>query len=355
MADEEKKNDFGKLFKTFILYTILFIVYFCWGSTILYGCKMAAAGILPTDDNAPPFVDNMSGDIPAKPPVGIYQTDSGGINMPNADGKDAFYKFGLNFRPPTVHNKLNCESNVFTEELDKTGNPVRTTDWSMFNWNKYTVGRIFNETFAMNMNLLNKLLKFQHDFMWEEVIVFLGPLFTILLSPFITICTSLYLAYSTIINVKRWATTKGDGKPLELLRDHVWYLGWNYLWLLIAAIVVISVIFPVSFTGYLTCSNLIMFLCWAFIAMYPNNVPDKKPGMACPVKTEMHGSIKESMLHFETWNLFIINVIFVVCALTALTPGVGGGIAAAFAFVCVCSYMGWVDPFGKKASTASTV
>jgi hypothetical protein len=66
MSDEEevkKENNISKLIGNFIFFVLLFIFYFAYGSTILYGCKLAAANLLPYDVNTAPYVDNNTNPI----------------------------------------------------------------------------------------------------------------------------------------------------------------------------------------------------------------------------------------------------------------------------------------------------
>jgi hypothetical protein len=344
MAEEEKKeNDVGKFFWTFVLGIVCFIVYFNWGSTILYGCKLAEAGVLPTNVNKAPFVDIREDTQPSK--VGLFADKKGEVKT-----EDGLYLYELLFNTISAHKKRKFVDGVYSEVAGDD-----TTDWMLFdalkvsnpNDKRNPLGKIFVDTFAKNMSMyetfFNGISKIcgQND----TAIIYLGPIAAALFIPFGIIASGFMLAYDCLINVKDWATKMKDGTtPIKWEKgSRMSFLFWNYIWLLISAALILGAIIPVTFTIYSALGIIVMIICWAVVSLYPNNVPNLND----KDKKASNGTLIQGLKRYETINLFLINVIFVACAWTSFNNTVAGGVTAAFVIVCLAAYMKWIRPFNS--------
>jgi hypothetical protein len=348
MAEEkEKENNVGKFFWTFVLGIVCFIIYFNWGTTILYGCKLAEAGVLPTDVNKAPFVDIRDDKPPSK--VGWFADKKGEVKT-----EDGLYLYDLLFNTISAHKKRKFVDGVYSEVAGDD-----TTDWMLFDALKVSnpngipmkrnpLGKIFVDTFAKNMSMYETFFNGFSKVCGqnETAIIYLGPIFATLFIPFGIIASGFMLAYDCLISVKDWATKMKDGTtPIKWEKDHrLEFIFWNYIWLLISAVLIMGAIIPVTFTIYSALGVIVMIICWAVVSLFPNNVPnlndkEKKPS---------NGTLIQGLKRYETINLFLINVIFVACAWSgAFTYTVASGVTAAFVIVCLAAYMKWIRPFNS--------
>ena len=171
--DQYSLKNVGKYILSIIIMTIMVILYFSCSGLVLYACKAAAAGLIPTNSEYYPYTNDKNTPIIGETTSNIFITNTD----PQLSEKISFFLKDT----PDINTRNSLIARL-TKEKNKTNSQIVT----------YFI-TILQQLLSMDYWLLDKLLVNMNKSFPEILTILLGPLIFIMVIFNLTIFNYIYL------------------------------------------------------------------------------------------------------------------------------------------------------------------
>jgi len=295
-SEDNLGKDIGKFFMSLATIIIVLILYFSAGGSVLYGCKIGQANILPTDEKCMPYDSNTPN--VQKILINIFEAN-------NKEGTEASQKISFSYDK----NKKNTILDMLRDSKQKP---------NASNITAYIVS-IIEGLFLFNFSALNTFLNLLNQIP-ECLILIFGPIimmFYVLMLMFVDFFYVIYLWFYQMTWFFSENTNKNDsGKPKWQTSMSPSKLFTGCVFMFVFFIIFWLGLLVIPFIPFL--SPIVLLICIGTILGCKGEMNNKEVSV---------GKIIKDVFKYNKVTVSSVFSVFLVLCAFANLGGLGGGIS----------------------------